>query len=60
MRGKILCRTRRHKGELILKHLENIETRASSACEELEMAHRFACAIADQDGEVSEDQDAFD
>jgi guanylate kinase len=35
MRRKLLRRTRRQKGELSLKDLENIETRASSAYREL-------------------------
>jgi guanylate kinase len=59
MRRKLLRRTRRQKGELSLKDLENIETRASSAYGELKKAHRFDYVIANHDGEDSENWDAF-
>jgi len=39
MRRKLLRRTRRQKGELSLRDLENIEKRASSAYRELQEAH---------------------
>ena len=41
MRRKLLRRTRRQKGELSLKDLENIEARASSASRELQNACHF-------------------
>lgn len=59
MRRKLLRRTRRQKGELSLKDLENIEARASSAYRELKEAHRFGCVIPNHDGEDSENWDAF-
>ncbi|NNK98237.1 MAG: hypothetical protein HKO88_04245 [Xanthomonadales bacterium] len=59
MRRKLLRRTRRHKGELSLPDLENIETRASSAYTELRKAHRFQYVIPNHDGEDSENWDAF-
>jgi guanylate kinase len=59
MRRKQLRRMQRQKGELSLKDLENIETRASSAYGELGKAHRFRYALPNHDGEDSEDRDAF-
>jgi len=59
MRRKLLRRTRRHKGELSLKDLENIERRAASAYSELKEAHRFRYVIPNHDGEDSENWDAF-
>jgi len=59
MRRKLLRRTRRQKGELSLKDLENIEKRAASALGELAMAHRFGWVIPNHDGEDSENWDAF-
>ncbi len=59
MRRKLLRRTRKQKGELSLKDLENIEKRAGSAYTELTDAHRFAHVIANHDGEDSENWDAF-
>ena len=59
MRRKLLRRTRRQKGELSLKDLENIETRASSAYRELRKAHLFQHVIPNHDGEDSEHWDAF-
>ena len=59
MRRKLLRRTRRQKGELSLKDLEEIERRASSAYRELQEAWRFGCVIPCQDGEDSENWDAF-
>src|SRR5215475_9491386 len=41
MRRKLLRRTRRQKGELSLKDLENIEKRAGNAYNELRLAHHF-------------------
>jgi guanylate kinase len=49
----------RRKGELSLRDLENIETRASSAYSELRKAHRFQHVIPNHDGEDSENWDAF-
>lgn len=59
MRRKLLRRTRRQKGELSLKDLENIERRASSAYSELQDAHHFQYIIPNHDGEDSENWDAF-
>lgn len=59
MRRKLLRRTRKQKGELSLKDLENIERRASSAYRELKEAWRFDYVIPNHDGEDSENWDAF-
>ncbi len=59
MRRKLLRRTRKQKGELSLKDLENIEVRAGSAYRELKMAHTFDAVIPNHDGEDSENWDAF-
>ena len=59
MRRKLLRRTRRQKGEISLKDLENIERRASSAYSELQDAHHFQYVIPNHDGEDSENWDAF-
>jgi guanylate kinase len=59
MRRKLLRRTRKQKGELSVKDLENIETRASSAYSELLEAHHFQYVIPNHDGEDSENWDAF-
>lgn len=59
MRRKLLRRTRKQKGELSLKDLENIEKRASSAHAELQDAHHFKYIIPNHDGEDSENWDAF-
>ena len=59
MRRKLLRRTRRQKGELSLKDLENIERRAASAYSELKEAYRFQYVIPNHDGEDSENWDAF-
>src|ERR1700676_4627332 len=49
IRRKLLRRTRRQKGELSLKDLENIETRASSAYHELKEAWHFQYVIPNHD-----------
>jgi guanylate kinase len=59
MRRKLLRRTRRHKGELSLKDLENIEQRAGSAYHELQEAVHFEWVIPNHDGEDSDNWDAF-
>src|SRR5262249_21866457 len=59
MRRKLLRRTRRHKGELALPDLENIETRARSAYRELQEAWHFEHVIPNHDGEDREHWDAF-
>ena len=59
MRRKLLRRTRRQKGELSLKDLENIETRASSAYRELQEACHFHYVIPNHDGEDSDHWEAF-
>lgn len=59
MRRKLLRRTRRQKGELSLRDLENVETRAGSAYGELKMAQGFQYVLPNHDGEDSENWDAF-
>jgi guanylate kinase len=59
MRHKLLRRTRRQKGDVSLKDLENIETRASSAFRELQDACHFQYVIPNHDGEDSDHWDAF-
>lgn len=59
MRRKLLRRTKKQKGELSIKDLENIEKRASSAYSELQDAHHFMHIIPNHDGEDSENWDAF-
>src|SRR5262245_15636179 len=59
MRIKLLRRTRRQKGELSLRDLEEIERRASSAYRELQEAHYFQYILPNHDGEDSENWDAF-
>jgi len=59
MRRKLLRRTRKQKGELSLKDLENIEVRASSAYHEMKEAHNFQYVLPNHDGEDSENWDAF-
>ena len=59
MRRRLLRRTRRQKGELSLKDLENIENRASSAWGELKKACLYEHVIPNHDGEDSENWDAF-
>jgi hypothetical protein len=59
MRRKPLRRTRRQQGELSLKQLENIETRASSAYHELKEAWHFQHVIPNHDGEDSDNWEAL-
>lgn len=59
MRRKLLRRTRKQKGELSLRDLENIETRAGSAYQELGFGHEFRHVLPNHDGEDSEHWDAF-
>lgn len=59
MKRKLLRRTRKQKGELSLKDLENIEKRAASTCCEMKEAHHFQYIIPNHDGEDSENWDAF-
>ena len=59
MRRKLLRRTRKQKGELSLKDLENIERRASSTFRELREAQHFNWVIPNHDGEDSDNWDAF-
>ena len=54
MRRKLLRRTRRQKGELSGKDLENIERRAGSAYAELQEAWHFDYVIPNHDGEDSD------
>lgn len=59
MRRKLLRRTKKQKGVLSLKDLENIERRAASAFGELQTAYLFDYIIPNHDGEDSEHWDAF-
>ncbi|WP_075078794.1 guanylate kinase [Terrimicrobium sacchariphilum] len=59
MRRKLLRRTRKQKGELSLKDLEEIERRAGSAPRELAMAPLFQYVVPNHDGEDSENWNAF-
>jgi guanylate kinase len=59
MRRKLLRRTRRQKGELSRRDLEEVERRAGSAYAELALAHRFGNVIPNHDGEDSDNWDAF-
>jgi guanylate kinase len=59
MRRKLLRRTRRQKGELSLKDLDNIERRAGSAFRELHEAAHFEWVIPNHDGEDSDNWEAF-
>ncbi len=59
MRRKLLRRTRKQKGELALGDLQDIEARCTSAFGELGQAHRFGHVIPCQDGEDSDNWDAF-
>ncbi|MBN2134071.1 MAG: hypothetical protein JW741_31500 [Sedimentisphaerales bacterium] len=59
MRRKLLRRTTKQKGNLSLKDLEDIETRAGSAYRELREAWRYDGVIPNHDGEDSDNWDAF-
>jgi guanylate kinase len=59
MRRKLLRRTKKQKGVLSIRDMENIERRASSAYRELTFAWRFDYVIPTHDGEDSENWDAF-
>lgn len=59
MRRKLLRRTKKQKGILSLKDLENIEIRATSAYSELKQAWCYDHVIPNHDGEDSEHWDAF-
>ncbi len=58
-RRKLLHRTRRQKGNLSLKDLEDIEKRAASAIVEMREAWKFDHVIALHDGEGNDNWDAF-
>ena len=59
MRRKLLRRTRKQKGILSLKDLENIERRATSAYREMQLGWQFDYVIPNHDGEDSENWSAF-
>ncbi len=59
MRRKLLRRTRKQKGELSAKDLEEIERRAGSAPKELREAEHFQWIIPNHDGEDSDNWEAF-
>ena len=56
---RLLRRTRRQKGKLSAKDLENIEARAGSAYRELKEAWHFENVIPNHDGEDSDNWEAF-
>jgi guanylate kinase len=59
MRRKLLRRTSRHKGVISAVDLENVETRARSAWDELLLASKFDFVLPNHDGEDSDNWDAF-
>ncbi len=59
MRRKLLRRTSRQNETLSGKDLADIETRASSACRELQQAWNFQYVIPNHDGEDSDHWEAF-
>lgn len=59
MRRKLLRRTRKQKGELSARDLEEIERRAGSAPKELREAQHFQWVIPNHDGEDSDNWEAF-
>jgi len=59
MRRKLLRRTRRQKGELSSKDLEDVEIRASRAYLELQGAWQFQNVIPNHDGEDSDHWETF-
>ena len=59
MRRKLLRRTQRQKGILSARDLENVETRASKAYPELQVAWHFQYVIPNHDGEDSDNWEAF-
>ncbi|MGC2819816.1 MAG: hypothetical protein WA198_09045 [Candidatus Sulfotelmatobacter sp.] len=59
MRRKLLRRTQRQKGILSARDLENVETRASKAYRELQVAWHFQYVIPNHDGEDSDHWEAF-
>ncbi|NLY23254.1 MAG: hypothetical protein GX048_08095 [Bacteroidales bacterium] len=59
MRRKLLKRAQKQKGILSIKDLENIETRAKSAYEELKLATHFDFIVPNHDGEDSDHWDTF-
>jgi len=59
MRRKLLRRTRKQKGEISLRDLEEIERRCGSAWTEIQDAVHFDHVLPNHDGEDSENWDAF-
>lgn len=59
MRRKLLKRAQKQKGILSIKDLENIETRAKSAYEELKLSIHFDFVVPNHDGEDSDNWDTF-
>ena len=59
MRRKLLRRTRRQKGELSFKDLEEVERRAGHAYGELREAWRYQHVLPNHDGEDSDNWEAF-
>lgn len=58
-RRKLLRRTRRQKGELSLRELEEVERRAANAIVELREAPRFGRVIPLHDGEGNDNWDTL-
>jgi guanylate kinase len=59
MHRKLRRRMRREKGDLSAGDLSEVERRATRAYDELRTAHHFDHVIANQDGEDSENWEAF-
>lgn len=59
LRRKLLRRTKRQKGELSLRDLEDIEARAFSGYRELQQGWHFENVIPNHDGEDSDNWEAF-
>ena len=59
MRRKLLRRTKKQKGILSMKDLENIQLRAKSAYKEMKVAHIFDFILPNHDGEDAENWNAF-
>jgi guanylate kinase len=59
MRRKLLRRATRHKGELRVDDLQDIEARCGAAWRELQYAPQFQWVLPNHDGEDSENWEAF-
>lgn len=59
MRRKLLRRIKRHKTDISLKDLQDIEKRAGSAYEEIKYAYKYQFVIPNHDGEDSDNWNSF-